>query len=72
MIKILVRLTKKKSRQKSSISRMKQYITTDPASIKSIVREHKHYVYKFNNIEIMNELYKIFMLPNSTETKCII
>ena len=51
---------------------MKQYITTDPASIKSIVREHKHYVYKFNNIEIMNEVYKIFMLPNSTETKCII
>ena len=51
---------------------MKQYITTDPASIKSIVREHKTYVYKFNNVEIINELHKIFMLPNSTETKCII
>lgn len=70
MIKILVRLTKK-SRQ-TSISRMKQYITTDPASIKNTVREHKPYVYKFNNLEIMNELLKIFMLPNSTETKCII
>ena len=49
MIKTLVRLTKKKKSRQKSISRMKQYITTDPASIKSIVREHKPYVYKFNN-----------------------
>lgn len=71
--KTLARLTKIQ-REKAQIRSESEYITTNTASIKSIIRKHckKLHTYKFHNLEVLDQHFKNFMLPNSTRMKYII